>query len=498
MAPHEVKTVKRDRRAGRRKKRSESTVKGVSRRDALKKIGVAAGAVALAPWISSCGDDGEGGLSGEARPLTPEELKIDTVVLVMMENRTFDHYFGARSLIEGRPVDGLKATFANPRPDGTMVSVFPMTDRCVEDPPHGWEASFRQVNDGRMDGFVQEHWAAVGPTHGDQVMGFYQRHQLPIYYALADEFVLCQRWFCSVRGPTWPNRMYLHAAQSDGRKNNDFPNPPGFRFRTIYDVLNEAGIEWKYYYTDLPFLALWASLRGQRTRLLPLQAFFEDARAGTLPPVCVVEPGFGINDDHPPHDIQLGQAFVAAVVRALGASPQWRRSLFLLTYDEHGGFFDHVPPPTVPDERAAEGFGALGPRVPALVLSPWARRGFVSSTLYEHSSYPALLEFLFRLPPLTMRDRNANIFFDVFDRVRLETDNPRPFPQLPVLTVDREAPPECVALGVTSRDVPGLQDIERFANAGGIPRALDRRRDAAQTISDLHSELVRLGGARWR
>ncbi len=480
------------------KKRNGSSGSAISRRQALKALGVAAGAVAFTPWISSCGDDGEGGLGGGGKPLSPEELKIDTVVLVMMENRTFDHYFGALSLVEGRPVDGLKATFANPRPDGTMVPVFPMGDRCLEDPPHGWEASFRQVNDGRMDGFVREHWAAVGSAHGDQVMGYYQRQQLPIYYALADEFVLCQRWFCSVRGPTWPNRMYLLAAQSDGRKGNDFPNPPGFRFRTIYDVLNEAGIDWKYYYTDLPFLALWASLRNQRDRLLPLQAFFEDARAGTLPRVCLVEPGFAINDDHPPHDIQLGQAFVAAVVRALGASPQWPRSLFILTYDEHGGFFDHVPPPTVPDERASEGFGALGPRVPALIVSPWARRSFVSSTLYEHSSYPAFLEFLFRLPPLTIRDRQANIFIDAFDRVRLETNNPRPLPELPVLTVDRQAPPECVALGVTNRDVPGLQDIERFANAGGIPRALDRRRDAVQTLYDLHAELVRLGGARWR
>lgn len=473
----------------------------ISRREALKHIGAVAGAMAIAPWVMGCGDDGDPPLQSAPMPIptpAPEELKVDTVVVVMMENRTFDHYFGSLSLHEGRPVNGLSATFSNPRPDGSPVHVFPLNDRCVEDPPHSWEASFRQVNDGKMDGFVREHWAAVGATHGDQVMGYYQRHQLPFYYALADEFVLCERWFCSVRGPTWPNRMYLHAAQSDGRKNNDFPPPPGFRFTTIYDVLNNAGIEWTYYYTDLPFLALWASLRSQTSRLRPIRAFFEDARAGTLPPVCVVEPGFGINDDHPPHDIQLGQAFVAAVVRALGASPQWRRSFFILTYDEHGGFYDHVPPPTVPDERAAEGFGALGPRVPALLVSPWARRGWVSSTLYEHSSFPAFLEFLFRLPPLTMRDRNANIFFDAFDRHRLETDNPRPLPELPVITVDREAPPECVALGVTQRDVPGLQDIERFANAGGIPRSLDLRRNVAETIRDIHEELVRLGGARWR
>ncbi|MBI3786117.1 MAG: hypothetical protein HY270_22245, partial [Deltaproteobacteria bacterium] len=278
----------------------------ITRRQALRQLGAVAGVAALGPMVAGCGNDGEPAKEGTTSDLKPADLRVDTLIIVMMENRSFDHYFGTRSLLEGLPVDGLQASFSNPRPDGSLVPVYPLSDRCVEDPPHGWDASHRQVDDGRMDGFVREHWANVGSAHGDQVMGYLQRSQLPVSYALADEFSLCQRWFCSVRGPTWPNRFYLHCAQSNGRKNNDFPLGSGFKFKTIYDVLEAAGIAWKYYYTDLPFLALFSTLHANTARFAAIQQFFDDARSGVLPPVCVVEPGFGSNDDHPPHDIQKG------------------------------------------------------------------------------------------------------------------------------------------------------------------------------------------------
>ncbi|MBI3786369.1 MAG: hypothetical protein HY270_23525 [Deltaproteobacteria bacterium] len=173
----------------------------------------------------------------------------------------------------------------------------------------------------------------------------------------------------------------------------------------------------------------------------------------------------------------------------------------ILTYDEHGGFFDHVPPPTVPDERSADGFGALGMRVPGLIISPWAKRGFLSSTLYEHSSVPRLVELLHDLPPLTIRDTNANYFLDVFDRDRLQRNDPRPFPSLPVVTIDPTPPPECAPYVGNGTGLGGsipVQDIEAFADAGGIRRDLDLRPQIEQTMHDIHSELVRLGGARWR
>lgn len=472
----------------------------VSRREVLRRIGMVAGAAALSPGLKACGGGGDDLGSPTTTPtpapapLQRNEIDIGTVVIVMMENRSFDHYYGARSLEEGRAVDGLRSGMSNPRLDGTPVPIFHSDLHCVADPPHGWDASHRQVNDGHMDGFVREHEKNEGSPVGDQVMGYYNRGNIPFIYALADEFVLCERWFCAVRGPTWPNRMYLHAAQSGGRKNNDFLLPSGLKFPTIYERLNAAGVDWRYYYTDLPFLALFAGLKGF-THFAPIMRFAADAQAGTLPPVCVVEPGFGLNDDHPPHNTRLGQAFLSMVVHALGQSPQWARSMFILTYDEHGGFFDHVPPPTVDDERSSEGFGALGMRVPSVIVSPYSPRGFVSPTVYEHSSWPAWLEYLHDLEPLTMRDANANIFLDAFDVDRVRRRDPRTFPSLPVIDIDTIAPPDCVPfVGGTA----SAQDIERLADRGGIPRHLDLRDQRADTFRAINRELQRMGVARPR
>jgi len=464
----------------------------VTRRQALKGLGAAAGIALLAPGLPGCGDS-DVAPSGQTPELQPEELDIDTLVLVMMENRSFDHYYGALRLEEQRAVDGLQAGFSNPGPGETSVPIFHLDPRCIADPPHSWDSSRLQINGGRNDGFVQAHAARVGAGLAHQVMGYHNRAQLPFGYGLADEFVICQRWFCSVLGPTWPNRFYLHSAQSNGRMNNAFPETPsGFTWPTLYDRLAAAGIEWGYYYTDVPFLTLFGNVRRQH-RTYPLANFFEAARSGQLPPVTVVDPGFGLNDDHPPHDIHLGQAFVSSVLHALGQSPQWARSLFILTYDEHGGFFDHVAPPTVDDERASVGFNQLGVRVPGVIVSPYAKRGFVSSTLYEHSSWPAFVEWLFGLEPLTVRDANANIFLDTFDVDRVRRHDPRPFPSLPIIEVDPDIPPECLAF-----QAGAAQDIELYADAGGVPPELDLRRESATTLRMINRELLRLGGARTR
>jgi phospholipase C len=515
--------------------------RGITRRQALRHISTAAGATAFAPWLIGCGD-GNGGAaatptgtstatatataSGTAThsatptrtatetatpspsptattgPLQPEELDIETVIIVMMENRSFDHYFGALSLEEGRAVDGLVPGLSNPRQDSTLVSPFPMDLRCVADPPHGWFSSRAQVNNGANDGFVREHHAGLPdqlPDEqrriiADQVMGYHRRAHIPILYALADEFVLCQRWFCSVLGPTWPNRMYLHSAQSGGRINNDVPPLPGFTWPTIYDRLSDAGIEWKSYYSDLPFLWLWGHLREQMDRYRTVNDFLDDARSGRLPPVCHVEPSylgqFG-NDDHPPHDLLRGQIFLSTLLHALAEGPQWSRAMVIITYDEHGGFFDHVAPPMVEDERSAEGFGQLGVRVPGLVISPWARRGFTSPTVYEHSSVPAFLEWLFGLEPLTVRDAEANYFLDAFDVDRVRRNDPRPMPTLPAITFDPDAiPPEC------GGPEAGGNELAAYADAGGIPAALDRRAESAALVRSLDRELIRMGGAR--
>lgn len=430
-------------------------------------------------------------------PLRPEELDIDSVVIVMMENRSFDHYFGARRLLEGLPVNGLDARFSNPRPDGTQVPIFPYDLRCVEDPPHSWTASRRQFNGGANDGFVREHYQRA-PEAADQVMGYFDRGDLPFLYALADQFVLCDQWYSAVLGPTWPNRFYLHSAQSNGRMNNAFPeDPDGFAWPTLYDRLDAAGIEWKSYFSDLPFLYLFKSLRPQMGRFGSIEQFVDDARSGRLPAVCQVEPtyfGAAGNDDHPPHDTMRGQVFLSTILRAIADGPQWARTLVLLTYDEHGGFFDHVAPPTVDDERAADGFGQLGIRVPGLVVSPYAKRGAVSSLLYEHSSVPAFIGWLHGLEPLTVRDANANIFLDALDIDRIRRDDPRPMPSLPVLEVDPEIAPECVPFMATTAAV----ELAQLADRGVIPAALDRRHASGDRLRMLNRTLIELGGSRRR
>jgi phospholipase C len=464
--------------------------RSITRRQVLKGIGAATGAALLGPTLHACGGSGSTETT-DVPQLEPEELDIDTLVIVMMENRSFDHYYGALRLEEERAVDGLQADFANPRSDGSRAAVFQLASRCVDDPPHGWDSSRRQVNDGLNDGFVREHHARVGAAAGDEVMGYHNRAQLPVLYGLSDEFVLCDRWFSSVLGPTWPNRFYLHSAQANGRRNNNFPETgAGFQWPTLYDRLAQAGIGWQYYYTDLPFLILFGNVRRRQT-FATITDFHEQARSGTLPPVCVVDPGFGLNDDHPPHDFHLGQAFLSSIVHALGQSPQWSRSMLIITYDEHGGFYDHVPPPRVEDERADLGFDQLGVRVPGVIVSPYAKRGHVSSLLYEHSCWPAFVGWLFGLEPLTVRDANANLFLDALDVDRVRRHDPRPFPTLPVVEVDNQIPPECL------RFQPA-QEIELFANAGGVPAALDLRPQGPETLRRINRELLRMRGARLR
>jgi phospholipase C len=319
-------------------------------------------------------------------------------------------------------------------------------------------------------------------------MGYYDRGDLPVHYALADGFALCQRWFSSVMGPTWPNRVYAHAAQSQGVNENSFPDwSLGFTCQTIWELLDAAGISWAYYYSDLPFIALFPALLG-RPEIRPLARYFEDLDAGTLPQVVMIEPAFSSNDDHPPHDIRLGQLFISTVFTALAQSSRWSRSLFVLTYDEHGGFFDHVPPPTVPDDYAAEGFDQLGFRVPTLVAGPWVREGHVSSVQYDHTSWLRQVQVLFGLPALTARDAAAADFTDLLDADRIARGDARTPPTLPEIDASW-GDPDCEPLGSAQAELAALADH------GRIPPELDRRHLVRETMTDLarHARRLRTG-----
>ncbi|PRP95647.1 Phospholipase C 2 precursor [Enhygromyxa salina] len=369
----------------------------------------------------------------EASELSPAELLsgIDHIVVVMMENRSFDHYLGGLSLAEGRPVDGLLGSEQNPTLMGDPVSVF-NTSKWVheEDPPHSWNACHAQFNMGANDGFVTEHEGKIGQDYAE-VMGYYLREQLPVYHALVDEYALCDRWFASVMTSTFPNRFYLHCADSDGTQGNDMIEG----VPSIFDQLADAGISHRYYYANLPFVLTYG-VPGNAEHLASIAEFYTDAENGELPSFCIIDPiltaGPTIgNDDHPPADVREGQAFVALIYEALAASPQWDRCLLIVTYDEHGGFFDHVPPPTTVDPHP--GFEQLGFRVPSIVIGPQVRAGCVNGTVFDHVSVAATVAARWGLDPLNERVAATADLSSCIDPDLI--DNPRPPISLPKVTV---------------------------------------------------------------
>ena len=224
--------------------------------------------------------------------------------------------------------------------------------------------------------------------------------------------------------------------------------------------------------------------------------FFIDAMNGTLPPVAFVEPGFTINDDHPPHHPIRGQAFLASVYAALAASPQWNNSLFVVTYDEAGGFFDHVPPPLVADDRAAEGFNQLGFRVPTVVAGPYVKQGHVSSVMRDHTSVLAHIAGMFNLEPLTTRSAEAEDLSELIDRDRLDALDPAPPAEVPAIEVDESMiEDECAGEGAP-QSAP--TDIELLADRGFFPPGLDRRAQARDVLYGIGEHLDRLGAGRIR
>jgi phospholipase C len=417
-------------------------------------------------------------------PATHLLAGIDTIVVLCMENRSFDHCLGALRLVEGRTdIDGLIGVEANLDGDGNAVAVHRLDNTTPADPPHNWGACHRQWNSGANDGFVVAH---AGVNQAD-VMGYHVREQLPVTYALADAGAICHRWFSACLGPTWPNRFYLHAATSGGEK-ADVPmiglGP------TIWDRLADAGRGGINYFHDVP----WAlGGFGRLSGFAPIERFFEDAAAGALPPLAFIDPAFvggNANDDHPSHDIGLGQALIASIVAALGASPQWSRCLFVLTYDEHGGFFDHVPPPGLSAEPYAE-FATLGFRVPSLVIGPHVRRSCAIDTVLEHSSIAATVCRRFGLPPLNPRAELAADLSSCIDPRRL--DSPLPPPQLPVVEISER--------GLAARQALAMPSHPELAAALALrppPRELDRRAETDQVVRRVLRWGERLGVVRVR
>jgi len=367
-----------------------------------------------------------------------KESPIDTVVVVMMENRSFDHYFGwladdKRYLERGKSrygkrfrVNG-KQVQSFPGPDGAPVQTAPLLTNPAEtnpyrgcghpDPGHQWTQGRAQ----RDGGFL-----APGSGNDTFELGYYGADAMPFTPRLAREFTVCDGWHASILGPTYPNRAYLHSGQSGTYQTNALPTATGgYDWATIWDRLGAARVSAGYYFTDLPVLALWGGRLDSFTH--PIADYFTHAQAGTLPHVVFVDPAFltgNRTDDHPLADIRAGQRFLRDVFAAFARSKHSRRGAFVVMYDEWGGFYDHVKPPILPDNRAspvdADNFGQAGFRVPAVIASPYARRGYVDHTLYDHTSVLRFLEWRFLGAPahgpgkpgqtwfLTERDRRAN------------------------------------------------------------------------------------------
>ncbi len=458
----------------------------MKRRDALKTIGSLAGAATMSRFLPGCGGD-----SG------PEG--ITTIVAMMMENRSFDHFMGSRTLVEGKSEDGLVAGMSNPDRLGATIGIYPATTdtMCVIDPPHGWDDGRTQFDGGKNDGFVVAHQNNHQSDTAIEPMQYLLREHVPTSYALADAYTLCNRWFCSVLGPTYPNRYYWHSGQSNGIMDNTVPPTV---WTTLYDRLNAAGIPWNYYYGDLPVLSLLgAAADGHIKRF---EDFAKDAKAGTLPPVVYIDPSFSLNDDHPPHHPSAGQQLIGAVYAALAQSPQWKNILFVLTYDENGGFFDHVMPPTAPDALAASGFNQLGFRVPSMVIGPYVKPGYVSSTVFDHTSVLRHIENMFGLEPLTERDAGAVDLTDCIDMDALARHDWKKPVDVPMVMIDESTlPPEC--MGGTKPGVAGPNgepptwhhDILEWADANPeLLRGWDRRGDMRSYLECIHELLTPHGG----
>jgi len=347
----------------------------------------------------------------------PRNLPIDTFVVLMMENRSFDHYLGWLPGADGRQ-DGLSYVGR----DGAARSTHRLTgdfQGCAfADPDHSWDGGRQQLDGGKMDGFLS------AGANDEFAIGYYTESDLPFIPSVAKAFTTYDRFFCSLLASTYPNREYMHAAQSYGNKDNTLPTASGgFPDTTIFASLTKAGVSNRYFYTDVPVSAFWGAAGIARSS--QLTEYYERAAAGTLPAVSFVDPAFvgedqGTSaDEHPHGDVRTGQAFMADVVHAFLESPQWKRGALFIVYDEWGGFFDHVRPPSVRDARASRDsendFGQMGFRIPAVAISPWARRGHVSHQVSGFESILKLIEYRFGLRPLTTRDKHATNIGRTFD-----------------------------------------------------------------------------------
>lgn len=370
----------------------------------------ATGAAFLGPDLG--GKPGEA-LAADRLLFRPERCGIDHVVVVMMENRSFDHLLGWLPNADGRQA-GLAYRDADGMVHETHALAPDFTGCGHPDPDHSYLGGRVQYGRAAMDGFLRSG------SNDDYAIGYYREEDRPFLAALARHYTTLDRGFCSILGPTFPNRFFLHAAQTDRLADTlAVATMP-----TIWDRLRAAGLSGRYYFSNLPFLALWGKKYLQLGIVRSYPRFLAEAAAGSLPAVSFVDPPFTLlddgtgADDHPHADVRRGDAFLARTFHAVASGPGWPRTVFVVTYDEWGGFFEHVPPPRAAAPNSVDpdlvfGRARLGFRVPTVVASPYTRGEAddprVKHFVCDHTSILKLIEWRFGLPPLTARDASPDI-----------------------------------------------------------------------------------------
>jgi phospholipase C len=360
------------------------------------------------------------GIGDAARAAIP----IHNVIVMMKENRAFDHLLGQLHT-KVPAVEAIPAGFTNPGGDGGTVAPFHQTTTCIpHDPDHQWAAMHTQVDNGAMDGFVSSA-ASSTATDGLYAMSYYEATDFPFYYWLASTYPLNDRHFASARSGTYPDRNFLLLGTADGVQSTGAGYPLATT-PTIFDALDKASVTWGAY-SD-------GSLVGGTLGWLPGQkgtgtfaTFLSLVDAGTLPQVAFVDGVDNVTDDHPTANVQDGEAWTRTIYEHVTASKLWPHTALLWTYDEGGGFFDHVPPPNKaciarPGNPPVGGNGTpdsaffeLGVRIPMVVISPYARAGYTSHVVQEHTAITRFIETVFNLPALTARDANSDALLDLFD-----------------------------------------------------------------------------------
>src|SRR3954451_7834619 len=384
---------------------------------------------------------------------SPRNMAIDTFVVLRVETRSFDHYLG---WLPG--ADGIQAGLSYVDRDGKTFDTKPLApdwQGCGHpDPDHSWDGGRGQLNGGACDGFLK--------TGNDEfAISYYKEGDLGFIQDAAKAFTTFDHFHCSLMAATLPNREYMHAATSYGEKDNNLPPQTdnyktGFPDTTIFASLAAKGVSNRYFYTDIPVSAMWGAPGLARTG--NVAEYYARCASGTLPHVSFIDPNFagsigegpGLSaDEHPHGDVRAGQAWMSDVVHAFLESPQFKTGALFIVYDEWGGFFDHVAPPRVPDDRndpdINKDYGLMGFRIPAIAVSPYVQRGHVAHSTYGFESILKMISYRFGLDPLNKRHAYARNIARAFDwRSKPRLDIPK-LPDPP--TVVSQPCPQAVAGG---------------------------------------------------